>query len=659
MVALGSLSGERGWDLDSAVGWERLWASQSIRRNDGIGVVEGAVLETAPLLNNVLEDAAAVDDHGGVGGGSRAEHAGLTGERTWVGLVQEERSNRDLGSTDDITGDVSNPLEDVGTDIPTAEGWEVPVGLDGSEGRVVGVDVVIGGTDERLGEEIGDDDGLDTVGNGVGGILVEVDEEEGVVHEVLVGDEGLDEGVEPVSTVGETGVVSIVQHVGGDEDVLGELVVEEILAESLEILDDVEALLLLGVGVVEHRGIVLADVVVGTGARVDQLETLETSVWQVLLVGGKGDASIGQDIPDVGDVGWDLVEVVVVHTEVLTTIDGAVLGLGRMGGTIVVGEGETLSSELLHVGCSAISNCSSIFFFSIPFHSIGLQSSSFPAGISGSIEGGRERDMDHHKLTVSRRGGEVSVLHHDVDEAVEDLALDIGGWAGRLSGGQLRVDGSNGRGGIWDLGGSQGGAGQDDSSERQHLDGEVQSGRPQKGDLVCGVRIERHCWEKDQIGVRAAARPRYIELGSSAAHEDAFTRGALAPGTPWAPGSWFWSCRCSSRAGCNVDCRWNACLLGPWVGNGGSMGRAGLLWRGLGSGPALVGSRGQAGRARAAPSSAERGNVDSLAPPGGAPRPGTASSCVGTCWIGRPGWAGLAGSVQLPDQRGKQDRDDG
>src|SRR5258707_4209114 len=117
---------------------------------------------------------------------------------------------------------------------------------------------------------------------------------------------------------------------------LGKVIVGKVILESNKVLDDIHALLLFGVTIEQNRWIVLADVVVSTRTRVEILETLKVCVWKVLLVGSEGDTLGSQKIPDVGNVRRDLVEVIVVHTEVVTTVDRTVVGLRWMGGTVIV-----------------------------------------------------------------------------------------------------------------------------------------------------------------------------------------------------------------------------------------------------------------------------------------------------------------------------------
>lgn len=91
----------------------------------------------------------------------------------------------------------------------------LPVGLDGGELGVVVVVVVVGGSHEVLGDGVPEEDAEDAVLDGVGLVLVEGDEDQGVVEEARVLEEGLEEGSEPDPGHGDGGVVTVGGHVGG------------------------------------------------------------------------------------------------------------------------------------------------------------------------------------------------------------------------------------------------------------------------------------------------------------------------------------------------------------------------------------------------------------------------------------------------------------
>lgn len=128
---------------------------------------------------------------------------------------------------------------------------KTPVGLDGGELGVVVVVVAVAGADEMRGHGVAEQDAVDLVLHGVVFVLVEGDEDEGVVHEALVGQERGEELGEPLAGGGYIGVVAVAGHVGSDEHPLGELVVLKVFIEEGCVLDPLETVLLVGNGVVE------------------------------------------------------------------------------------------------------------------------------------------------------------------------------------------------------------------------------------------------------------------------------------------------------------------------------------------------------------------------------------------------------------------------
>lgn len=88
---------------------------------------------------------------------------------------------------------------------------------------------------------------------------------------------------------------------------------------------------------------------------------LVTSVRQSLLVLTPRDALDVEQIGNGGHIGGDLVEIVVVHTKVVTSSRGNVVGLRRVGGGKVVGQEDTLLGELSKVGI--IGNGFVVLFF--------------------------------------------------------------------------------------------------------------------------------------------------------------------------------------------------------------------------------------------------------------------------------------------------------
>ena len=89
-------------------------------------------------------------------------------------------------ASDSITSVCSDIGEDVGTYVPTSEGVETPISLDCRNFRVVVVVVGVGGSDKLLGHGIAEENAEHAVLDGVGFVLVESDQNHGVLHEVLI-----------------------------------------------------------------------------------------------------------------------------------------------------------------------------------------------------------------------------------------------------------------------------------------------------------------------------------------------------------------------------------------------------------------------------------------------------------------------------------------
>lgn len=91
----------------------------------------------------------------------------------------------------------------------------VPVGFDGGDLRVVVVVVIIGGAHEVIRDGVTKKDAEDAVLDSVGLVLVEGDEDEGIVHEMLVVQQRGQEGLQPLASNSDGGVMAIRGHVGG------------------------------------------------------------------------------------------------------------------------------------------------------------------------------------------------------------------------------------------------------------------------------------------------------------------------------------------------------------------------------------------------------------------------------------------------------------
>lgn len=99
--------------------------------------------------------------------------------------------------------------KDIGADVEAAERVQVPVSFDGGNLAVVVIVGGIAGADQVRGNGVAEQDGEDAVLDRVGLVFVEGDEDEGVLHEVLVVEEGVEEGAQPFTGDGYGGVVAV------------------------------------------------------------------------------------------------------------------------------------------------------------------------------------------------------------------------------------------------------------------------------------------------------------------------------------------------------------------------------------------------------------------------------------------------------------------
>lgn len=156
--------------------------------------------------------------------------------------------------------------------------------------------MVVSCSDEALWDGIAEENAEDLVLDGVGFVFVEGDEDEGVLHEMGVVEQGFEEGPEPLTGDGDGGVVAVGGHVGGDEHPLGELIGLEVFVEEGDVFDVGESFGFGDDGVVENLGVVLADVVVGTVDLVYPVESLVTCVGHIFLVQTPADALVLEQI---------------------------------------------------------------------------------------------------------------------------------------------------------------------------------------------------------------------------------------------------------------------------------------------------------------------------------------------------------------------------
>lgn len=166
------------------------------------------------------------------------------------GAVQEDGwvvARHGVPGAVDVAGVLGDELEDVGADVPAAEGVEVPVGLDRSNIRVVVVELVVGCALEFFWDGAAEKNAEDAVADVVGvcsllavalgrastrlTVLVESQKDQGAVHEVFVGEERLKEVARPGAGDGDGRIVAVRGHVGGDEAPLGKSFRLEVVEE--------------------------------------------------------------------------------------------------------------------------------------------------------------------------------------------------------------------------------------------------------------------------------------------------------------------------------------------------------------------------------------------------------------------------------------------
>lgn len=206
----------------------------------------------------------------GVGGWPETSNELILRNGTWVGGIEVEVGIVNISV--DVAGLVSNDLEDVGHAVPAAEGWKPPVYRDGGDGGVVVVEGRVSGTLKSVRDDATEKDGEDVVMLGVGLVLVEGEDDERVVHEIAVVQQRLEEVTGPGASKGDIGVMAIVGHIGGDEGPLGKGLGLQIILEGGEVLDEAETGGILGDGVKENERVVLADISVGVGLLVGEVE---------------------------------------------------------------------------------------------------------------------------------------------------------------------------------------------------------------------------------------------------------------------------------------------------------------------------------------------------------------------------------------------------
>jgi len=302
-------------------------------------------LETSPGLLDGAENAATT------GASTICQRNGPPGrvlgvfilrQRARVGLVEVQVLSVHLPVG--VSGLLSNPAEEVGTAVPATKRRETPVGRQGGDNGVVGVEGIVLLALEVLGDSTTKKEREDLVSDLVGVCLVKGELNQSVLGEVLVLKQFSQETVGPATGKGDVGVVGIVSHVGRNEHMLRESLVLQVIVEAGKVLDLTDTSVIVGDRVEEDQRVMLADVVTRLG--LGEAEALVAGVGQVFLVLAPRDVLRIEQVRDGRDVGRKLDKVVMVHTPGITTGGGAVVGLRRMGEGPEVAQGDTLLGEL-------------------------------------------------------------------------------------------------------------------------------------------------------------------------------------------------------------------------------------------------------------------------------------------------------------------------
>jgi len=114
---------------------------------------------------------------------------------------------------------------------------------------------------EFLGDSTAEEEGEDLIVDAVGAILVKGEEDEGLIGiEVLVLQQRGKEVLKELSSKVDVGIVSVVQHIGCDEDPLRDSAVGDVDGEVVEVPLKLGTSWNGGDGVEDDEGVVFADV---------------------------------------------------------------------------------------------------------------------------------------------------------------------------------------------------------------------------------------------------------------------------------------------------------------------------------------------------------------------------------------------------------------
>lgn len=218
-------------------------------RDFQLSTIHRLLLLGNPLLPDLWQNGSSVDLDQGVGNWlrrprRRVEDTRIAGVEGGVGECWHA-----CPATQLVIRVLGNIAEDIGAHIIAAESVGIPVGLNGSNLRVVVVEVGVGGADKVLGDGVAEKDRESPVLLGVRAVFVEGDQNHGVLHEVLVVEKRLEESSEPGTSRADGGVMCVAGHVWCDEHPLWQLVSFQVLLEHGKILDLGETVCVVGNGV--------------------------------------------------------------------------------------------------------------------------------------------------------------------------------------------------------------------------------------------------------------------------------------------------------------------------------------------------------------------------------------------------------------------------
>jgi len=168
----------------------------------------------SPGADDVAENAAGDALAVGYRSGPRWDPEGV-GHWTGIRGVEVEVCGVDDGVL--VAGFVGDYFEDVGVAIPATERWESPVHGNGGDHAIMVVEGAVHSPLQRSRNSASEKDGEDVVVIGVCLILVEGQDDEGIVHEVAVAQERGKKGPCPIRSEINGCIVTIVGHVRGDE----------------------------------------------------------------------------------------------------------------------------------------------------------------------------------------------------------------------------------------------------------------------------------------------------------------------------------------------------------------------------------------------------------------------------------------------------------